>query len=734
MLASPESPHVFEGETPLLELIEKYLPLPNATTAVPVPGSETPGFSPIYRNAAFPKGLKQFLKKDLDTVHALFEAVVKQVPDKVSFKIRCHDYVTDTPKDCFETKTFREVKTLKDNLGSGILYHLQNNPYKDSSKYESHQKIDNHVRDYQKYDGKNHSFVVTLYSSNRLEWVLCDAACSSYSITSTSLYDTLGANTSEYILELTESPIIICSKKHIRQLVDLKKRYPDTLSHIISIVSMDPLFESDFSLRTLCAENRIFLNDFSQILALGEIYPMANLPPSRNTLYTISFTSGTTGSNPKGVSLTHGVSVGCLTFFLSQMPRAPDQFAFLPMAHIFQRAVIMETMATGGTIIFPQLNYSPATLVDDLKLSKPTSIGLVPRVLNKFEAVIKSATIENPNGSALSKAFLNKVFNDKMNAQEQYDGADGKSFFYDKTVIKKLKAALGFDNLQYLVVGSAPIDPKTIKFLKAALQVGISQGYGTTEMFAGISLGPIFEAKPGSSGAVGVNTEVKLRELPEMNYTNKDEGGPRGELLVRGNQLFSEYYKNPEETAKCIDAEGWYHSGDIAQISSETGRLYIIDRVKNSFKMAQGEFITPETIENNYLSNNPILTQVFVHGDSLQNYLVAILGMEKESMCQFLAKKCKVNNVQGLSNEEILALINDKTNKLILLSQLNLTVPSLKGFQKFRNAFIDFEPLTLDRGVVTPTFKIKRPVAKKFFNDILANLYKEGSLDSDAKL
>lgn len=737
MLAPKDSDYIFDDTTkPLLELVHNYLPLKGSGNhAIPIEGSQEPGYSHVYRNKAYSGKLKKFLREDVNTTHAVFDRVAAEAGDSPCVRFRPHDYLVDKPKEVYEDLTYRQVKENKDNLGAGILFHLQNSPYKEADKYGCHQKIDNHVRDYKSYDFTNHSFVVTLYSNNRYEWLLTDIACASYSITNTALYDTLGATASEYILELTQSPIVVCSRKHVKALVDLKRAYPDKLSHIISIISMDPLSKADYGLKKFAADNKIALNDIYLIMALGEMYPLANLAPSPETLYTISFTSGTTGANPKGVSLTHTSSTSCLLFYLSQMPITPDSFAFLPLAHIFERETTLATLASGGCVIFPQLNYSPLTLIEDLKLAKPTRISLVPRVLNKFEAAVKAATINNPNGSAVSKKIFNKVFTDKMTAQASEDGADGRNIVYDKFVTLKIKAQFGFDNLQVLIVGSAPIDPQTVKFLKASMQIALPQGYGTTEVFAGMCISPPFEATPGSVGATAINTEVKLREIPDMNYTANDEGGPRGELLIRGYQNFKEYYKNPEETGKAVDENGWYLTGDIARISKETGRIYIIDRVKNFFKLSQGEFISPEAIENNYQSNNPVLSQMFVHGLPTQSYLVGILGVDRPNVTNFLAKHCGITkDLSGLSGDELLKLINEKDNKRVLVETINKGVPTLKGFQKVQNVFIDFEPLTLERNVVTPTMKVKRPIAKKFFADILDKLYEEGPILTNTKL
>lgn len=729
MFADTHSDYLFtETLTPLLKLYEKFLPLTESANSIAIENTATPGFSPIYRNAARPHNPKKFLVKGIETCHSVFEDVAHQCSNEPCLKFRPQNYQLNQPQD-YQTLTYNQVKQLKDHLGSGILYHLQVCPFLEVDKYESHSKIENHIKDYSTYDHINHSFIVTLYSNNRYEWTVTDLACSSYSISNTALYDTLGENTSEFILESTQSPIVICSKAHVSRIIKLKRLSPDKLGHIISIVSMDPLFESDYSLRKYAADNKIVLHDFKLIIALGEMNPVNVLPPSPQSLYTISFTSGTTGANPKGVSLSHRSATSSLTFYIALIPKTPDSFCFLPLAHIFERETTFATLGTGACVVYPQINYSALTLIEDLKFAKPTRISLVPRILNKFEASIKANTINSHKTSDLMKSVFNKVFNDKTEAHSQYDGAEGKNIIYDTFVTSKIKANFGFDNLKFMLVAAAPIDPQTVKFLKASMQIGLAQLYGTTEMFAAVCATPVFDAKPGSSGPPGINTEFKLKELPEMNYFLTDQGGPRGELLVRSHQNFFGYYKNPEETAKCLDNEGWYHTGDIAQITHDTGRICIIDRVKNFFKLAQGEFVTPETIENNYQSHNSLLTQMYAYGDPLKTNLVGILGIEKTAIINFLIKECRVKvDVKSLPEEELLLLINSLENKKVLVELLNKNVPHLKGFQKIKNAFVEFEPLTLDRNVVTPTMKLKRPVAKQFFAATLERLYKEGPI------
>lgn len=745
LYADDDSPYIFKpNKLSLSKLVKEHLPLPEKyiRDSVPLLSTGTPGFSEIYRNAAFQKGLKEAISPELDTYYKLFQNAVNTNGEKPCLASRKYDYVSRKSEETYSSISFNEVNEMKTHYGSGFLYLLQNNPYKNAEKFESHRKIDNHIRDYKLYNRKDMSFVISLYSGNRMEWVLTDLMATAFSITNTALYDTLGPEASEYILESTQSPVVIASKNHIAEIIKLKETNPEKLEHVIAIISMDPLdFQNDtpfgledIGLQSMANSHKITLFDINQLNKIGKIFPIADLSPSPETVYTISFTSGTTGSKPKGVILTQKIATAGITFVFSQIPQVQDGkvFAFLPLAHIFERQTCAFSLCYGACVGFPQLNGTPLTLVEDLRLFKPNHMSNVPRVFTKYEAAIKNATVDNSE-SALKRNVFGKVLDKKVALQELYDGSEGFHAIYDRLFLNTIRKTFGFDKMKYVITGSAPISVSTVKFLKAALNIGMLQGYGLTESFAGFAISIPYEATPGSCGATGVTTEMRLRELPEMGYRLTDADGPRGELLLRGPQIFKEYFKNPEETEKSIDKDGWFYTGDVARFSKDHGRLFIIDRVKNFFKLAQGEYVTPEKVENKYLSSSSLLNQLFVHGNSTKNFLVGIIGIDPASGPQFLTDKCKVPESSLSSPERILEEFNKKENKDILLKYMNSRVDGLQGFEKLRNVYVEFEPLRVDRNVVTPTMKIKRPIAAKFFEKQILDMYEEGSLTSGSK-
>ena len=183
-----------------------------------------------------------------------------------------------------------------------------------------------------------------------------------------------------------------------------------------------------------------------------------------------------------------------------------------------------------------------------------------------------------------------------------------------------------------MVTGSAPIAKEVLNFLKIGFCVQIHEGYGQTECAAPGSITWSHDPQSGHVGPPFTSLEMKLFDVPDMNYTtdDKDEHGkpmPRGEVCYRGHCCFKGYYKQPEVTKETIDANGWVHTGDIGTFTP-SGCLKIIDRKKNIFKLSQGEYCIPDKIELKIAQSNYI-AQIFVYGDSLQHVLVAIIVPDK---------------------------------------------------------------------------------------------------------
>lgn len=732
MAYSTAVPLVVDEPAPLDKYLRSKLPPdPNLVLkSVPLPNSEQPGFSAIYRNMASPDKVVLCLHPQLTTLYELFEHSAQLYQKQEAFGTRVTN--PDGTYGDYQWEDYLTVYRRRLNLGAGIFFVLENNPFRTDS--EVHQRCFYTPTRPEVGPGQSPvdalPFVVTLYSHNRAEWVLSDCACVAYSLCSTALYDSLGPETLKYILELTQSPIIICSKDKIAGIIKLKQQFPDELANVIAIVLMDSL-DNDAPLVDAAKAANIMAYDIRQVERFGEINPLPVVPPSPNTVYTISFTSGTTGANPKGVVLMNRQAVAAVTFCSTQAENVdnPTAYSFLPLAHIYERMTCQFALFKGARIGFPPLSL-PLTLLEDVQLLRPHMLALVPRVYSKLEAGIKAQTINNDEKPILKSLFTRAIAK-KMELQLKEEGDPGHHLLYDR-LLGVLRKKLGMDRLIGFTTGSAPIAPETIKFMKAAVNCGMSQGYGLTESFAGVMLTPKYDIHPGLCGLIAVTCEMRLREIPEMGYTANDEGGPRGELLLRGPQIFTEYYKNPEETAKALDKDGWFYTGDVARIdSTQYNRIHVIDRVKNYLKLSQGEYVTPERCENLYMATNPALGQIYVHGDGLQNYLVGVLGIEDAVALEFFSK---LYGTKFVTHVEALDYANKPENKRKLLQYLNNNVgDKLQSYEKLKNVRIAIDPLGAPGGeMLTPTIKIKRALALKHFRDLFDELYAEGNLFESA--
>ena len=216
-----------------------------------------------------------------------------------------------------------------------------------------------------------------------------------------------------------------------------------------------------------------------------------------------------------------------------------------------------------------------------------------------------------------------------------------------------------------------------------------------------------------------------MLSVPDMEYTVEDKPFPRGELMLRGPNLFSGYYKNEEETKKAMTEDGWFKTGDIATMDA-MGRFTIIDRRKNVLKLAQGEYISPERIEGVYLNACPFLGQAYVHGDSVQTFLVALFGVQPDIFAPY-ASKVLGKNIGATDIEAIKSACKDPKIKSQVLKDLDRAGRKSKfaGYERVKNISLLVEPFSVENELLTPTLKLKRPQTVKMFRGELDTLYAE---------
>ena len=248
-------------------------------------------------------------------------------------------------------------------------------------------------------------------------------------------------------------------------------------------------------------------------------------------------------------------------------------------------------------------------------------------------------------------------------------------------------------------------------------------GYGQTEGAACATLGhPDDIATVGHVGGPAAATEIALFDVPEMGYLHTDTGHRgqpcegRGEICIRGPNVFIGYYKDEEKTNETIDSEGWLHSGDVG-LWRPDGSLQIVDRKKNIFKLSQGEYVAPEKIEN-ILLQSPLIGQIFVYGDSLQSTLVAVVVPDEEVAVSW----SKENNMNGQSFADLCR--SELLSETILMDiEAKSRDNGLKGFETVKAIILESQLFSLENGLMTPTFKLKRPEIRNAYESQIAALY-----------
>lgn len=705
---------VKDGVVDYIKLIEDYLPLKDfdqfkqlnnnyLKQCVVLPNSIEPGYSSIYRNSLSKDNLITKIIPELDTVLKHFEKVVEVKPDSNCLGTRLKK------DDFFTFKSYKEIQLIKNQFGSGLRNLLNTIDNKDE--------------------------IVSIFSPNRIEWVVSSLACQSFNLTSTALYDTLGPKTSKFILNFTKSPILITTIDNLPKILNILNNSRENLPFLEFIILMDGLKFEDYGLIKIFEAFNIKLLDFNQVLSIGKLNPIDLNPAKFDSVLSISFTSGTTG-NPKGVLITHQMCVATMTFSFSQIGIDKDKnsiryFSFLPLAHIYEMLNIYGNISRGFEIAFPP-DPSPLTLVENLRIYKPHFVTLVPRVYTKIEGAIKSGLSSGFIGKNIISKLISYKEEEISKTNESAIDISKSIYSIDHLIIKKLRNLIGFNDLKLCISGSAPIAKETIQFIKSAFNVEFLQGYGLTESCSGISI-ELPNQNDQTCGLISIGIEIKLKDLPEMNHLTHDSNGkelmePSGELLLRGDQIFKNYFNDLNETNKVLN-NGWFSTGDVAKID-KFGRILIIDRVKNFFKLSQGEYITPERIENIYLSKiSKLMTQLFIYGNSNKNYLVSIVGVDPVQLRVTL--DLFKFDYKNLNEFQILNKINNSRElKLKFLKYINYQIKdeNLQGFEKIHNFKFFIEPLKVNDGTITPTFKIKRNNATNFFRDELDKLYEEGSL------
>jgi len=522
---------------------------------------------------------------------------------------------------------------------------------------------------------------VALLMENIPEWAVADYAILSIGAVTVPLYCSYRPQDMAYVLRDAGVKIAITSGGKVAR-------------HLLNVADTCPKLKAVYVMEKMADGDKLRL--FAELEA-GEV-DVAALEArlksvDRSTLATLVYTSGTTGE-AKGVMLSHGNILANLKAIPDVFLFAPDDkmLSFLPLAHALERMASHFLPYTFGiSVAFAE---RPDTVAKNMAEAKPTILIAVPRMLEVVRARILGQV-------AKQSAFKQRLFHNFL----ALGAVQGKTSSWwsgvrfrllDRLIGEKIRARFG-GKIRLMVSGGAPLSVEVAEFF-TAIGLPILEGYGMTEAAPLISVNPVDDRRLGSVGKPVTDVEVNIAE--------------DGEILVRGPNVMSGYWKRRKETGETI-VKGWLHTGDIGDLD-EDGYLRITDRKKDLIVNSGGENIAPQRIEG-LLVAEEMIEQVVVYGDQ-KPYLVAMI-MAAEEACMTWAHE------EGLPETDWEHLAMSDILRKTLQTRISAHLKGLAQHEQVRRICIRPQPLTIEEGLLTPTMKIKRRKVYEQFKDELEALY-----------
>lgn len=592
-----------------------------------------------------------------------------------------------------QAKNLVEVfeNSAKRNADSVCFRFVENGKWQSSTWWEVREsliKLTNGLRKLGLKPGER----VCILSKTRYEWTLADLAILAAGGIVVPIYDSNITEQVEFILEHAQASIIFVEDAYqLAKVQSVQKNLP----HLKQIIVFDEI---------PAKSRKAGLYSFEEILLVAaedgdSVYLEAikGLKLSDEASYV--YTSGTTG-NPKGAVLTHGNFIAELKAGVECFQFQPhfESLIFLPLSHILARVVQFFQIYGGFIQCYAE---SIDRILDNIATVRPHFMASVPRIFEK----IHSRTLQGVQSASPTRQ---KIFEWAMGVGRERSRlllngqnvplALGLQYkLAHKLVFSKLHQKLG-GRIEFFISGGAPLSSDISQFFHV-FGFMILEGYGLTETTAAISVNRLDSMKIGSVGKPIANTTFKIAN--------------DGEILVKGDVVFNGYYKDPVATAEAIDADGWFHTGDIGEFDKE-GFLKITDRKKDIIVTAAGKNVAPQNIEN-LMKTDPVISQFVVHGDK-RKFLSALVTLEEGEIIKF-AKQEKIN----FDKYEDLVR-NDKVYQFVR-QRIDEKNKHLAQYETIKRFAILPREFSVETGELTPSLKVKRKVVSQKYSDILDGFY-----------
>jgi long-chain acyl-CoA synthetase len=563
-------------------------------------------------------------------------------------------------------------------------------------------------------EGFGENTKVGLYEETRAEWLQACYGIWIAGAVGVTVYSNLGEDALIYALKEAEVPVIVLNGKQVPKLEKLCTESGVKCPRMIYTEGLPAGFTS---------ERAVSFEDFIA-KGTGEV-PTYHRNPDETAL--IMYTSGTTG-DPKGVIMSHGNLIAAIVAFSARLedvlrqddkkkddkkkddkkeeePEPQVYVGYLPLAHSLEFAAENVMMMRGVMIGYGNprtLTNTAAKPHGDLQEFKPTFFAGVPRIFD----TIKKAVLAKLPASGLKRVVFDRAFEDRKAAME----AGMETPYYNESVFKLTRELLG-GKVKAIASGAAPLSRDTQVFVEVCFNVSVMQGYGLTETCAVTTLQRMYDVRKESIGGLLSPVEVKLRDTDDFKHT--DQPHPRGELLIRGAVVTQGYYKQESKTKEAWDKDGWFCTGDVAEIPLD-GTLKIIGRTKALVKNLNGEYIALESLESTYVQNELVLPNgICVLVNQQRAYIGAIVLTDESKAMKF----AKDNKIEGTWPEIL------KSDAFVEKAQASLAKTAAdrghKPFEQVKVVRFFNDEWTPENGILTAAMKLKRrEIDSKYATDI----------------
>ncbi len=530
---------------------------------------------------------------------------------------------------------------------------------------------------------------VCILADTRVEWTISSYAISVAGGVVVPIYPTNSPSECKWVIGNSEARAVIAENKDQRAKIEEVRDELPALEHVITIDAEGGRITRGLTLEELRERGR--QGDRSELAARAEAVEPEDA-------YTIIYTSGTTGP-PKGVVLTHAnaMSVCQMVEEIAFVQENEVTYLYLPLAHAYALTSMLASFDQGTTIAY----YSGDTkkIVEEIMASHPTYLPSVPRI---FEKIYTLAMNMQAQASEEEKAQFKQAIKLGVDVRMRQERGEeippqlAASFQQaDEQIFARVRALFG-DHVHQAVSGAAPIAPEILEFFYAC-GVPVLEGWGMTETTAVGTVGTLDAFKFGTVGRAMPGVELRIAE--------------DGEILMRGPNVFREYWRNPEATAETL-VDGWLHTGDLGEIDAD-GFLKITGRKKDIIITAGGKNLTPANIEND-LKQSRFISQAVMYGDR-RPYPVALITLDPEEILPWAKEQGLPEDLAALAeNERVLEMVQHE------LDRANANYAQVEQIKRF--AILDHD-LSIESGELTPTLKVKRNVIYDRYDEVFEGLY-----------